>query len=46
MSTKNDFVPWGYYGTYGTVYMPDSVDLLDISKDIDGIDLKLIEKVH
>lgn len=44
ISTKNDLVPWGYYGTYGTVYMPDSAYLLDITDDIDGIDLTLLEK--
>lgn len=44
MSIKNDFVPWGYYGTYGTVFMPDNAYLMDVSTDIDGVDLSLIVK--
>jgi len=44
ISTRNDFVPWGYYSVYGMAYIPESASLLDVSDNIDGIDLTLIEK--
>ncbi|RXE59077.1 Ig-like domain-containing protein [Acetivibrio mesophilus] len=44
MSIKNDFVPWGYYGIYGTAYMPANAHLMNVSNDISGIDLSLIAK--
>jgi len=44
MSIKNDFVPWGYYGNKGMVFMPGEAYLMNISSDIGGIDLELIEK--
>lgn len=44
ISTKNDFVPWGYYGIYGTTYMTENAQLVDISSDLSSIDMELIVK--
>jgi len=34
----------GYYGNKGMVFMPGEAYLMNISSDIGGIDLELIEK--
>ncbi len=45
ITTKNDYVTWGYYNSSGMTYMPDDAELINIgSENISEIDLTLLTK--